>query len=213
MMTKIIEPIRLAVFASGRGSNFEAILKNIEKKALNARVTVVISNISTAGALEIAQKQKISNFHISQKLFQSEKEYVDRLLSVLKEYKVQLIILAGYLKIIPAEIIRQYKNKILNIHPALLPSFGGQGLYGHHVHEAVLNYGCKVSGATVHIVDERYDTGTPIVQHCVPVLETDTPDSLAARVLTIEHKIYSEAIQLFADDRIRIEGRKVRIIP
>jgi phosphoribosylglycinamide formyltransferase-1 len=211
-MTTKIEPIRLAVFASGRGSNFEAILKNIEKKSLNARIRVVISNLSSAGALEIARRYQIANFHISQKLFPSEKEYVDRILSVLKEYNVQLIVLAGYLKMIPSEIIRMYRNKILNIHPALLPSFGGHGLYGHFVHEAVLNYGCKVSGATVHIVDEEYDTGSPIVQQCVPVLENDTPDSLAARVLEIEHKIYSQAIQLFAEDRIRMDGRKVRII-
>jgi len=212
-MTEQIEPIRLAVFASGRGSNCEAILENIENNSLQARVLVIISNNAAAGVLEIAKKHKIAHFHISQKQFESEKEYVDRLSGVLDEHQVQLIILAGYLKMIPSEIIRCYRNRILNIHPALLPAFGGHGLYGRFVHEAVLNYGCKVSGATVHIVDEEYDTGTPIMQQCVPVLPGDTPETLAARVLEVEHRIYSQAIQLFAQDRIRIDGRKVTIIP
>jgi len=114
---------------------------------------------------------------------------------------------------IGTEIIRKFKNRILNIHPALLPSFGGKGMYGHFVHQAVLNYGCKVSGVTVHLVDEEYDNGAPIIQRCVPVMEDDTPETLAARVLKIEHQVFSEAIQFFADGRIKISGRKVKIKP
>jgi phosphoribosylglycinamide formyltransferase-1 len=206
------EPIRLGVLASGQGSNLEAIIKHIENGSLNAQVVAVISNISTAGALVIAGQYNIPAFHISQKQFPGEQEFVDYLLSVLEKYKTDLIILAGYLKKIPTEVIKSYKNRILNIHPALLPAFGGHGLYGHFVHEAVLQYGCKVTGATVHIVDEDYDTGVPVIQQCVPVLEDDTPESLASRVLEVEHKIFSRAIQLFAENKIRIEGRKVRIL-
>jgi len=212
-MTSVKEPLRLAVFASGRGSNFQAILKNIENGSLWARVVVVISNRSKAGALETAREYGIPDYHISPKHFENEDDYVTRLLEVLKQHGTEMIILAGYLKKVPVQIVREYRNKILNIHPALLPSFGGKGLYGHFVHEAVLDYGCRVSGATVHLVDEEYDHGPPIMQECVPVLDGDTPDTLAARVLQVEHKIFSQAIQLFAENRIVIEDRKVRILP
>jgi phosphoribosylglycinamide formyltransferase 1 len=212
MMIEKIKPIRLGVLASGRGSNLEAILKNIENGTCNARVVAVLSNVSTAGALVIAGQHNIPAFHISQKQFPGEQEFVNRLLSVLDEHAIDLIILAGYLKKVPADVIRHYRNKILNIHPALLPAFGGHGLYGHFVHEAVLAFGCKVSGATVHIVDEEFDSGVPVIQKCVPVLDDDTPETLASRVLEVEHKIYSQAIQLFAEDKIRIDGRTVRIL-
>ena len=206
-------PIKITAFASGRGSNLEAILKNIDEGRLNAKVVAVIANKSKAGALENAGKRGIAAYHISCLHFDSDKEFEERLLSVLKEHGTELVVLAGYMKKIPATIIRAYKGRILNIHPALLPSFGGHGLYGHFVHEAVLNYGCKVSGATVHLVDEEYDTGPPIVQKCVPVKEDDTPDTLAARVLKVEHEIFSEAIQLFAQNRVKFEDGKLTIAP
>jgi len=207
-----VKPIRLAVFASGRGSNLEAILRNIDDGELAAEVVLVISNRPAAGALEIARQKEIPSFHVASKQFADEQDYETHLLKLLAEHQTELIVLAGYLKLIPVSIIRQYRNRILNIHPALLPSFGGPGLYGHFVHEAVLSYGCKVSGATVHLVDEEYDTGAPILQRCVPVLDDDTPETLAARVLQIEHQIFSEAIQLFAEGRVIIEGRKSRIL-
>ncbi|OQX88713.1 hypothetical protein B6D60_01315 [candidate division KSB1 bacterium 4484_87] len=147
--------LHIAIFASGRGSNFEAILKNIQTGKLNAEIVVVISNKKFAGA----------------------------------------------------------RGKILNIHPALLPSFGGKGMFGRHVHEAVLAYGCKVSGVTVHLVDESYDTGPPVLQRCVPVMDSDTPETLAARVLKVEHQVFSEAIQFFAEGRVLVEGRMVKILP
>ncbi len=205
------EPLRVAVFASGRGSNMEAMLKNISAGKLNARIVTVISNNSKSGALELAVRNKIPACHISQKQYATEELFSDALLQILHQHNAQLIALAGYMKKIPLPVIRTYKDRILNIHPALLPSFGGQGLYGHFVHEAVLNYGCKISGATVHIVDEEYDTGPPVCQQCVPVLEDDTPDSLAARILIIEHDIYSQAIQLFAEGRVTVQGRRVII--
>ena len=207
-----VEPLRLTIFASGHGSNFRAILDNIEKGNLAAKIVLVLSNRSSAGALSTARERGIPALHLSQKQYESEGEYIKQLLKALEDHQTQIIILAGYLKKIPAAVIKHYKNRILNIHPALLPSFGGEGLYGHHVHQAVLDYGCKVSGATVHLVDEEYDTGPPIVQRCVPVLEGDTAETLSQRVLKIEHQIFPEAIKLFAENRIRIEERKVKIV-
>lgn len=212
-MSEKYPPLRIAVFASGRGSNFEAILDHIKKGDLNAKVVAVISNKSAAGALQTARENDIPAFHISRLHFDSDEVYVNKLLTVLQEHGTELVVLAGYMKKMPAQVVRAYKNKMLNIHPALLPSFGGKGLYGHFVHEAVLEYGCKVSGATVHIVDEEYDTGPPVVQRCVPVQEDDTPETLAARVLEVEHQIFPEAIRLFAERRVKISGRKLSILP
>ena len=207
-----VEQLKVAVFASGRGSNFQAILENINKGTLNAKIVCVVSNRSNSGALETARTFKIPDYFITDKQFETETDYEEKLLALLKKHNTQLIVLAGYMKKIPSSLIHEYKHRILNIHPALLPSFGGKGMYGHFVHKAVLSYGCKISGATVHLVDEDYDTGAPIIQETVPVLEDDTPDILAQRVLQIEHKIYSKAIQLFAENRIQIKGRNVTIL-
>lgn len=205
--------LRLAVLASGRGSNFEAILNNIKQGKLDASIQVVISNKDSAGALEIARQNEIPAVHISKKEFPAQKQFDEQVLSILNEYQVNFVILAGYLKMLSPVVVRKFKNRILNIHPALLPSFGGKGMYGIHVHEAVLAYGCRVSGVTVHLVDEAYDTGPPVLQRCVPVQDGDTPETLAARVLKVEHQIYTEALQLFTQDRIEIEGRWVKIKP
>lgn len=206
-----MEKLQLGVLASGRGSNFEAILKNIQQKKLDASIQVVISNKASAGALEIARENNIPAVHISKKKFPEQTAFDEQLLSVLKSHQVNFVVLAGYLKMLSPIVVRHFKNRILNIHPALLPSFGGKGMYGRHVHQAVLDYGCRVSGVTVHLVDEEYDTGPPVLQRCVPVLEGDSADDLAARILKEEHKIFSEALQLFAEERIEIEGRRVKI--
>jgi len=211
MKNNSIEPIRLAVFASGRGSNLESIINHINAGRLDAKVAVVISNNSKSGALELARDNNIPEHHISGMQFENEESFIDHVLQVLKKYDTQLIVLAGYMKKVPVKVIQTFKHRILNIHPALLPSFGGKGLYGKHVHEAVLEYGCKVSGATVHIVDEGYDTGPPVYQQCVPVLNDDTPGTLAARILKVEHEIYPKAIQLFAENRVTVQGRKTII--
>ena len=205
--------LRLAVLASGRGSNFEAILNNIKQGRLDASIRVVISNKASAGALEIARQNRIAAVHISKKQFPEQEQFDEQLLSILNEYQVNFVVLAGYLKMLSPIVVRKFKNRILNIHPALLPSFGGKGMYGIKVHEAVLDYGCKVSGVTVHLVDEKYDTGSPVLQRCVPVQDDDTPETLAARVLKEEHQIYTEALQLFAQDRVEIEGRRIKIKP
>ncbi|MDZ7291235.1 MAG: phosphoribosylglycinamide formyltransferase [candidate division KSB1 bacterium] len=203
--------LRLAIFASGRGSNFQALLDAIAAKRLSAQVVLCVSNRPDAGALQIARSGNIPAVVIEEKHYATASEYEAELLEQLAKHEVNFIALAGFLRKIPIGVVRQFRHRIVNIHPALLPSFGGKGMYGHRVHEAVLEYGCKVSGATVHLVDEEYDTGPPILQRCVPVLDDDTPETLAARVLKVEHQIYAEALQLFAEDRIHIEGRRVRI--
>lgn len=198
--------LKIAVFVSGRGSNVQAILDHIHSGQLHARIVLMISSSATAGALDIARSNNIPTLVLTAQELLDEKEYAATLLHHLQQHQVQLIVLAGYLKIIPEAVVRQYRQAMINIHPALLPSFGGKGLYGRRVHEAVLHYGCKVSGATVHLVDVEYDTGKPLLQRCVPVLEDDTPESLAARVLTVEHEILSEAIELFAEQRVHFQG-------
>lgn len=205
--------LRMAIFASGRGSNFQAILAAIAAQRLKARVGLCISNRPEAGALQIARTAQIPAVVIEEKHFDHAPEYEAALLEQLAKHEANFIALAGFMRKIPSGVVRQFRHRIVNIHPALLPSFGGKGMYGHRVHEAVLAYGCKVSGATVHLVDEEYDTGAPILQRCVPVLDGDTPETLAARVLEVEHLIYPEALQLFADERIWVAGRRVKILP
>ena len=203
--------MNIAVFASGRGSNLMAILNAIKEGKLNARISVVISNNSNAGALEIARANGIDALHISRKQFSSDEDYVNRILCELKSRNIELIVLAGYMKKIPPEIIREYPNRILNIHPALLPAFGGLGMYGMNVHKAVIDYGVKITGVTVHIVDEEYDHGPIVMQRAVEVRDDDTPETLAERVLKVEHEIYPLAIKLFVEGKVKISGRKVII--
>jgi phosphoribosylglycinamide formyltransferase-1 len=203
--------MNIAVFASGRGSNFQAILNAIEAGILPARVVVLISNKSEAGAMEIARAHTISTLHLSQKMFLSEEALAVAMLEVLEKNHAEFIALAGYLKKIPGQVIRQYRNRIVNIHPALLPSFGGEGMYGHFVHESVLASGEKVSGATVHLVDEEYDRGPIVLQKTVDIMPDETPDSLAAKVLMVEHEIFPLALKAFAEGRVRVEGRKAWI--
>lgn len=206
-----MKKIKLAVFASGGGTNLQAIIDNIEAGKLGACLKVVISNNSNAFALERARKHNIQAIHLSQKMFATQDEFDDKLLSILQENQIDLVVLAGYMKILSPRVVRAYKNRMINIHPALLPHFGGEGMYGIHVHKAVINSGVKVTGVTVHLVDEIYDHGALIMQKCIPVLDDDTPESLAERVLKIEHEFYSQAIQLFAEEKIEVKGNKVYI--
>ncbi|MBI2620196.1 MAG: phosphoribosylglycinamide formyltransferase [Ignavibacteriales bacterium] len=203
--------MNIAVFASGRGSNFEAILSAIHRGNLPARVCVVISNNSGAGALEVARTRNIPGYHISQRQFPSEDAFVAKTISVLQDHNVDFVALAGYMKKLSPKLIGRYRNRIANVHPALLPAFGGPGMYGIRVHEAVLQSGVKVTGATVHLVDEEYDRGPIVMQKIVAVSPTDTPVTLAAKVLEIEHEIYPLALKAFAEKRIRIQGNTVWI--
>lgn len=203
--------MNIGVFASGRGSNFQAILNAIQQGILPARVTLLLSNKRDSGALEAARSCAIPAVHLSQTQFLDEQSFAAAMLEVLKAHDVQLIALAGYLKKIPATVVRQYRNRILNIHPALLPSFGGSGMYGHAVHEAVIASGAKLSGATVHLVDEEYDHGAILLQKAVTVEAGDTPETLAAKVLKVEHEIYPLALKAFAENRVTINERSVWI--
>ncbi len=199
------------MFASGRGSNFRALAEAISKKNIDAKIVVVISNNSDAGALALAQAFHIPALHLSQKQFPSQEAFTNAVLSTLESHGVDFIVLAGYMKKIDPVIIRRYRNNIINVHPALLPAFGGQGMYGHHVHEAVIAQGASVSGATVHIVDEEFDHGLIVLQESIPVSPADTPDTLAEKVLRIEHTILPRAVELFAHKKITVENGNVFI--
>ncbi len=204
--------LNIAVFASGKGSNFQAILDAIKAGEIpNARIALVISNNSNAGALEIARNNRIPVLHMSRQQFGSDESFTIALLQTLKDSKINFVALAGYMKMLDSSIIRQFKNRVVNIHPALLPKFGGKGMYGIHVHEAVIANKERVSGATVHLVDEEYDRGPIVLQRQVEVATNDTPESLAAKVLEIEHQLYPEAIRLFAEGRVTVNGQNIII--
>ncbi len=204
--------IKIVVLASGRGTNLQAIIDACERGEIDGKVIAVISDRKDAFALQRARKHGIKDIFLNPKGLRRE-EYDKKLLEVLENLQPDLIVLAGYMRILSPFVVRKYYGKIINIHPALLPSFGGKGYYGERVHRAVLEYGCKVSGCTVHFVDEEVDHGPIIVQRCVPVMEDDTPETLAERILIEEHKALVYAVKLFAEGRLRIEGRRVRILP
>jgi phosphoribosylglycinamide formyltransferase-1 len=206
-----MKKLNLAVLASGGGTNLQALIDAIEKGELSAEIKIVVSNNSKAFALERARNHNIAALHLSHKQFATPEEFDQRLLEVLKDNQIDLVILAGYMKILSPVIIRAYKNRILNIHPALLPHFGGPGMYGIHVHEAVIKSGVKITGVTVHIVDEVYDHGAIVIQKPVEVKDDDTPETLAERVLKIEHQTYKEAIQLFAESRVEVIDNRAYI--
>jgi phosphoribosylglycinamide formyltransferase 1 len=205
--------INLAAFASGRGSNFKAILDHVRSVHLPARYVILVSDRSHPPCEDIALDAGIPFLHLNAKAFSDSVEYPKRLLDVLASYKVDWITLAGYLKMIPLEVVRAYRHHILNIHPALLPLFGGKNMYGERVHQAVLGSGVKVSGATVHLVDEEYDTGPIILQETVSVYYDDTAEILAHRVLEVEHRIYPQAVELAILDKLRVHDRRVEILP
>ena len=203
--------MRLAVFASGGGSNFQAILDAVADGSLRADVVLCLSNRPDAGALDRAEARQIPTAVLDPSSFQEESGYVAALMDRLSEHAVNFIALAGYMRKIPVEIVHAFRGRMLNIHPSLLPAFGGPGMFGKHVHAAVLEHGARWSGATVHLVDEDFDTGPIVLQEPVPVLQTDTPQTLATRVLEVEHTIYPEALCLFAEGHVTLDGRRVRI--
>lgn len=199
--------LRLAVFVSGRGSNLKAILEHSELENL-IKVVVVFSDKVECGAFEIARKYGVETKIIGKGDNQISNE---NLLDVLRNYNLDLIVLAGYLKLVPVEVVREFENRIINIHPALLPSFGGKGMYGMNVHTAVFNSSAKVSGATVHFVNAEYDKGKIIAQRCVDISDVKSAEEIAERVLKIEHQILPEVIKAFAEKRIIIQDNRVII--
>lgn len=207
-MNKILN---LAVLISGSGRTLQNFIDLIAKSELPARISVVISSKPDVQGLERARKHKIPAFVVNRKDFKNADDFSTAITKKLKEYPIDLITLAGFLSLykIPSE----FQGKVMNIHPALLPAFGGKGFYGEHVHKAVIESGEKLSGCTVHFVDNVYDNGAIIIQRTVPVLTTDTPEILADRVFKEECIAYPEAIRLFSSGRLKINGKRVNILP
>ncbi len=194
---------RLALFCSGTGSNFRAIFHALEKKRLNAEIVLCLSNRSQCGAMEFARENNIETVHLSEKQFDSFEEFAGAMVESLRERQIDVVLLAGYMRKVPLAVVAAFPERILNIHPALLPKFGGAGMYGTHVHAAVIAAGEAESGATVHFVNEEYDKGRILLQRKVPVLHADTPESLAARVLDCEHALYPDALEKMLEEQSR----------
>ena len=195
---------KLGILCSGRGSDLQSIIDAIAYGKLNAEIAIVLTDKPNVMALERAQKAGIKNLCIDRKRFESKSDFETALLNELKTAKVDLVVLAGFMRILSPSFVHEYKERIMNIHPSLLPSFPGA-----HAHRDVLAYGVKVSGCTVHFVDEGTDSGPIIMQAAVEVKDDDTEDTLAARVLEQEHIIYPKVIQLYVEGKLKIVGRKV----
>ena len=188
----------------------EAILDSLDE--VPARIVVCIGSREGLGAYDRAARYGVPSRVLDPARFESDEAFTMELLDTLEAHEVNFIVLAGYLKRIPSEVVRRYRGRMLNIHPALLPAFGGHGMYGRRVHQAVIEHGVRWTGVTVHLVDEEYDTGPIVLQEPVPVHPDDTPETLAARVLETEHRLYPQAVRLFAEGRVRVDGRTVRIL-
>jgi phosphoribosylglycinamide formyltransferase 1 len=199
-------PLVLGVLASGRGSNLQAIIDAIDAGRCPARVAVVVSDRKDAPALDRARRAAIRGVHLDPRAFPDRAAFDQAVAGVLDEGGVELVCLAGYMRLLSPELVRRYRGRILNVHPALLPTFPGL-----HAQRQALEHGVKVSGATVHFVDEGVDTGPIVLQSAVPVLEGETEASLTARILVEEHRLYSEAIRLYAEGRLEVVGRRVSI--
>lgn len=197
-------PIALGVLASGRGSNLQAILDACEAGAIPARVRIVVSDVAAAYALERARRHGVEARHVDPKAYPTRPAFDRAVMAILQEVGVDLVCLAGFMRLLGTEFVAAHRNRIMNIHPALLPA-----LPGLHVQRKAVEYGVKVSGCTVHFVDEGTDTGPIIIQAAVPVYDDDTEDTLAARILRYEHQIYPRAIRLFAEGRLEVRGRRV----
>lgn len=203
---------KIAVLASGRGTNLQSVMDGIKSgRVKNADLRLVVSDNPKAYALERARASGIEALWINPAAFPGREEYNRELIEQLRKRQVDLVVLAGYMRILSPEFVKAYKNAIINIHPSLIPSFCGKGYYGERVHREALEYGVKVTGATVHFVDEGTDTGPIILQQAVEVLPEDTMESLAERVLKVEHILLPRAVDLYCRGCLKIEGRRVWI--
>ena len=203
---------KIAVFVSGGGSNFIAIHRQIIQGNILGKIVMVFSNNPNCGAIKFAEENSIPIIIINAARYPNTHTRDEFLLETCLKAEIDLICLAGFMKMLPQNIVKQYEYRILNIHPGLLPEFGGKGFYGTRVHEAVINMGKRESGATVHFVDEIYDHGPIILQKKVEVMETDTPESLAARVLKLEHELFPEVVKAFCENKIIMENNKPKIL-
>jgi len=198
--------LKIGVLASGRGSNFQSIIDEIESDRLRAEIVLLITDNPSAFAIERAKKHHIEYLIVLPKEYRSRDDFFSKIADELKKKNVELVVLAGFMRIVGKPLIDAFPNRIMNIHPALLPSFPGL-----HSQKQAIDYGVKISGCTIHFVDEGMDTGPVIIQAAVPVFQNDTEETLSERILKSEHKIYPEAIRLFSEGKIEVEGRKVRI--
>lgn len=208
-------PLRIGILLSGkgRGSNMQALIDATRDGRIPGEVVLVVSTSPGAPALERAGAAGVATRLVPAGDYPTPEALDEALAGAFERAEVDLICLAGYMRLISPGFVRRFAGRMMNIHPGLLPAFGGQGYYGKRVHQAVLESGARFSGVTVHFVDEEYDHGPIILQRVVPVAEDDTPESLAQRVLVEEHRAYPEAVRLFAEGRLRIEGRRVRVLP
>jgi phosphoribosylglycinamide formyltransferase-1 len=209
--------LNLAVLISGGGTTFQYIQDRIEDNTLDAKIQVVLSSNPSAFGLERAKKHNIPSHAFHRREYTEKfgahamERFNDDILAAMEQYPIDLVVCAGFMSFLSNRFIQTWRNRIINTHPALIPSFCGQDHYGHHVHEAAIAYGVKISGCTIHFVDEEYDHGAIIMQQCVPVHHDDTADTLAARVQAAEKPLYVQAIQLIAQGRVSISGRTVII--
>ena len=203
-------PLRLGVLLSGSGTTLQNFLDRIADGRLGAEIALVISNKSDAFGLVRANRAGVSTLVVSRKEAGTVEVFSERIFTAFRSAQVELVCMAGFLQLV--RIPDDFLGRVMNIHPALIPAFCGHGFYGHRVHEAVIEYGAKITGCTVHFADNEYDRGPIIFQRAVPVLEVDTPETLAARVFEQECEAYPEAIQLFAEGKLKVEGRRVRIL-
>jgi phosphoribosylglycinamide formyltransferase 1 len=202
----MLKKVGIGVLVSGSGSNLQSIIDHIEAGTLDAEIKVVLSNNSDAYALERCRKHRISSIVIDHRRFDCRENYDRRVIAILESSGVELVVMAGFMRILSPEFFRAFPQRIINIHPALLPAFPGV-----HVQQQAVEYGVKFAGCTVHFADEGVDTGPIIIQSVVPVYEDDTADTLSTRILKEEHRIYPQAIQYYAEGKLVIEGRKVLI--
>lgn len=206
-MSSALKPLRLAVLISGGGTTLRNLLEKIQAGQLDAQIKLVVSSNPSAGGLEFANAAAIPTTIVERDSFSADDEFSRAVFSACRAADVDYVVMGGFLKFVP--IPPDFENRVLNIHPALIPAFCGKGFYGERVHQAVLDYGVKVSGCTVHFVDNQYDHGPIILQRAVPVLAEDTPKSLAARVFEAEREAYPEALNLLASGRVSVAGRRV----
>ena len=204
------QPLRLAVLLSGGGTTLQNLIDRCARGDLSATVAVVVASNAAAFGLSRAQKAGVPNHVVERKACPSREEFSRRIFDHCRAARADLVCLAGFLQLLT--IPDDFAGRVLNIHPALIPAFSGKGYHGRHVHEAALAAGVKVSGCTVHFADNEYDHGPIVLQRVVPVLDDDTPETLAARVFEQECAAYPEAIRLFAEGRLRVEGRRVRVL-
>jgi phosphoribosylglycinamide formyltransferase 1 len=204
-----LAPIRLAVLVSGSGTTLQNLIDQIAAEKLDAAINLVVGSRPGLAALDRAATAKLANFVVNRRGFESVADFSNAVFGLIDDSGIDLVCLGGWLSLL--EIPEKYTGKIINIHPALLPSFGGKGMYGANVHQAVLDHGCKMSGCTVHFVDGEFDAGPIILQRACPVDEADTATTLAERVFEVEKIAYPEAIRLFQAGRLTINGRRVQI--